>query len=255
SISTQEVQGTMKRFYDLEKEIACNIIEDLGHDCDKMPGAFGKIHTKSLVALTSFSVGLDYLDQEKYDEAREAFQKALDEDPKFDLAEQALMATPASAMLLMTTSETISGLSASGISTAAAGSAVVGGVGIGTTLAVVAVIAGGAAAAAGGGGGSSGGGSGVGTVPPQEWTSWIVPSDPAPYQDVTVWVDVKSAGVTVVYEVSGTDGYKASGSLVSDSSGKISFNIPGAEAGVTDTVTVKVPEWGPSYVQTFIYVF
>jgi hypothetical protein len=123
-----------------------------------MPGAFGKIHTKSLVALTSFGVGLDYLDQEKYDEARDAFQKALDEDPKFDLAEQALVATPVAAMLLMSTSETISGLSSSGISTAAAGSAVVGGVGIGTTAAVVAAIAGGAAAAAGGGGGSSGGG-------------------------------------------------------------------------------------------------
>ncbi len=94
SISTQEAQGAMKRFYDLEKEIACSIIEDLGRDCSKMPGAFGKIHTKSLAALTSFSVGLDYLDQEKYDEAREEFQKALDEDPKFDLAKEALVFTP-----------------------------------------------------------------------------------------------------------------------------------------------------------------
>ena len=159
SISSQEAQGAMKRFYDLEKEIACKIIEDLGRDCDKMPGAFGKIHTKSLVALTSFGVGLDYLDQEKYDEAREAFQKALDEDPKFDLAEQALIATPVAAMLIMSTSETISGLSASGFSSAAAGSAVVGGVGIGTTLAVVAAIAGGTAVAASGGSGSSGGSS------------------------------------------------------------------------------------------------
>jgi tetratricopeptide (TPR) repeat protein len=163
SINTQEAQGALKRFYDLEKEIACEIIEDLGRDCDKMPGAFGKIHTKSLVALTSFGVGLDYLDQEKYDDAREAFQKALDEDPKFDLAEQALMATPVAAMLLMGTSETISGLSSSGFSSAAAGSAVVGGVGIGTTAAVVAAIAGGAAAAASGGGGSSGSSSSTST--------------------------------------------------------------------------------------------
>jgi tetratricopeptide (TPR) repeat protein len=162
-INTQEAQGALKRFYDLEKEIACEIIEDLGRDCDKMPGAFGKIHTKSLVALTSFGVGLDYLDQEKYDDAREAFQKALDEDPKFDLAEQALMATPVAAMLLMGTSETISGLSSSGFSSAAAGSAVVGGVGIGTTAAVVAAIAGGAAAAASGGGGSSGSSSSTST--------------------------------------------------------------------------------------------
>jgi len=163
SIGTQEAQGALKKFYDLEKEIACDIIEDLGHDCEKMPGAFGKVHTKSLPALTSFSVGLDYLDQEQYDEAREAFQKALDEDPKFELAEEALLATPLSAMLAMTTSQTISGLSASGVSSTAAGSAVVGGVGIvttTTTIAGVVALAGGAAAAAGGGGGGGGGGSG-----------------------------------------------------------------------------------------------
>jgi len=159
SIGTQEAQGALKKFYDLEKEIACDIIEDLGHDCEKMPGAFGKVHTKSLAALTSFSVGLDYLDQEQYDEAREAFQKALDEDPKFELAEEALLATPLAAMLVMTTSETISVLSASSIPSTAAGSAVVGGVGIVSTTTIIAgvALAGGAAAAVGGGGGGGGG--------------------------------------------------------------------------------------------------
>ena len=173
SISTQEAQGAIKRFYDLEKEIACDIIKDLGRDCSKMPGAFGKIHTTSLAALTSFSVGLDYLDQEKYDEAREAFQKALDEDPKFDLAEQALMATPISAMAYMGVSETTSGLSSSGVSSAAAGSAIAGGAGVGvvgitTGIIVGAAAVGGIAAAAGGGGGDddSGGSSGGGESPP-----------------------------------------------------------------------------------------
>jgi hypothetical protein len=107
-------------------------------------------------------VGLNYLDQENYDDAREAFQKALDEDPKFDLAEQALIATPVAAMLVMGTSETIAGLSSSGFTSAAAGSAVVGGLGVvGVTTAVVAGVAAvaGGVAAAGGGGGSSGGSS------------------------------------------------------------------------------------------------
>ena len=154
SISTQEAQGALKEFYDLEKVIAYDIIEDLGHDPDKVPGEFGKIHTKSLAALTSFSVGLDYLDQEKYDEAREEFQKALDEDPKFDLAEAALLATPLSAMMLMSSSEMISGLSSSGTSSAAAGSAVVKGVGLATTATAItagAVVVVGGAVAAGGG--------------------------------------------------------------------------------------------------------
>ena len=166
SIDTQEVQGPLKRFYDLEKEIACEIIKDLGRDCSKMPGAFGKIHTKSLAALTSFSVGLDYLDQEKYDEAREEFQKAIDEDPEFDLAKEALVFTPLTAMLLITTSQIISTLSASSASSTAlgsvaAGSAVAGGAGVfGITSAViVGAAAVGGAAAIGGGGGSSGGGS------------------------------------------------------------------------------------------------
>jgi len=149
SIGTQEAQGALKEFYDLEKVIAYDIIEDLGHDPDKVPGAFGKVHTKSLAALTSFSVGLDYLDQEKYDEAREEFQKALDEDPKFELAEAALLATPLSAMLVMTKSDMVSELSASGTSSATAGSAVVGGVGIGSTATIAvgaAVVVGGAVA-------------------------------------------------------------------------------------------------------------
>ncbi|MCJ7687205.1 MAG: tetratricopeptide repeat protein, partial [Desulfobacteraceae bacterium] len=164
SIDTLGVQGAMKEFYHLEKEIACIIIEGLGHYCSKMPGAFGKIHTKSLAALTAFSAGLDYLDQEKYDEAREEFQKALDEDPKFDLAEEALMSTPLTSMLLMTPSQMIIALSYSGASSTASGSASAGAkvagdddgmgvVGVTTAVVVGAATVAGAAAAIGGGGG------------------------------------------------------------------------------------------------------
>ena len=144
--------------------IACIIIEDLGRDCNKMPDAFGKIHTKSLAALTAFSVGLDYFDQEKYDEAREEFQKAIDEDPNFDLAKQALILSPTSAMINMTPSQIILALSYSGASSTALASASAGatvdddddGVGVVgvTTMAVAGVAAAvGVAVAAGGGGG------------------------------------------------------------------------------------------------------
>jgi len=164
-IDTQEVQGPLKKFYDLEKTIACSIIEDLGRDCSKMPGEFRKIHTKSLAALTAFSVGLDYLDQEKYDEAREAFQNALDKDPKFDLAKEYLYNTPLSAMLFMSKSHIISNVSAIGsssnrIGSGVAGSAIVGGgLGvIGLTTGIIAGVGAVAAAASGGGGGGGGGG-------------------------------------------------------------------------------------------------
>lgn len=165
SMNTQEAQGMLLKFYDLEKEIACDIIKDLGRDCSKMPGAFGKIHTKSLAALTSYSVGLDYFDQERYDEAREAFQKAIDEDPNFDLAKEALRLTPLSAMMLKDKNQMISDLSNSAVSSStfsanAAPFAVVGGggggVGVFGTIGILLGAGGIAAIAAVAGGGGGG---------------------------------------------------------------------------------------------------
>jgi hypothetical protein len=46
------------------------------------------------------------------------------------------------------------------------------------------------------------------------------------------------AGVTVQYTVSGTDGYFDSGSLRTNSAGRVSFAIPAGQSGVVDTITV-----------------
>jgi len=164
NIDSLGVQGTLKEFYHLEKMIACVIIENLGLDCNKMPDAFGKIHTKSLRALISYSVGLNYFDQERYDEARAQFQESIDEDPAFDLAKEALVFTPTTAMRLMTPSQVILALSSSSTSSTVLGSASATasdhgdddgiGIGWGTTMAVAGVAAAvGIAVAAGGGGG------------------------------------------------------------------------------------------------------
>ena len=180
NIGTQEAQGELKKFYELEKQIACQIIEDLGKECDKVPAAFHKNHTKSLPAVIFFSAGLDYLDQEKYDQAGETFQKALGEDPSFELAQQALLDTPvpgmqftarsedaAGDMGIGTTDEMITMAANHGVSASAAGTAisvgstrspiVIGGVEIGTTTAIIGgtAVAAGVAVAAGGGGSSS----------------------------------------------------------------------------------------------------
>jgi tetratricopeptide (TPR) repeat protein len=176
-ISSQDAQGVLKEFYDLEKKIACQIIQALGKNCEKVPGGFYIIHTKSLPALVLYSKGLDEFDRENYDEAREMFQKSLDEDPKFDLALAALLATPTSAMLLMSNSQIASSAAASGPSSATAGTAVAGStagtaatastvsagtgvLGLSPTALTVAGVAaaGGVALAAGGGGGGGGGG-------------------------------------------------------------------------------------------------
>ncbi len=154
SAGGQNISGELAKFYELEKVIACGIVSDLGRNCNLAPKDFKKIHTRSLAALEAYSYGLDYLDQEKYDEARNMFQKAVAEDPQFELARMALWATPAAAMLLLTEAQIISSASASAppaaaTSATAAVSTGAGGVSIGTTAAVTGgvVVAGGAVAA------------------------------------------------------------------------------------------------------------
>lgn len=124
-IGNQQEKGALTQFYVLEKKIACMIVAALGKNCDSMPRAFQKVHTNSMSALVAFSWGLDHFDQERYDKAREMFQKALEDDPQFELAEKALLTTPTNAMAAMPVSEMISDISstaksieaASGIST------------------------------------------------------------------------------------------------------------------------------------------
>jgi len=123
-----------------------------------------------------------------------------------------------------------------------------------STLAIAglaAAVAGAGAAAAGGGGHDEG----SEPVQPHEWTSYSIPADPSPGQNVTVVVDVNASGAQVHWEWVGTDLWNDSGISTSGSNGEIRFTIPGAAEGVTDTVTVSVPDWGPTFVRTFSYTF
>lgn len=160
-VGDQQAGGKLSKFYEVEKELACQIVRQLGRVCANAPQAFSKIHTKSLPAMVAYSEGLDYLDDDQYDEARIMFQRALDEDPNFGLAQAALLATPAAAMLLMTESQMISSAAAAAPSpaatavgsTAAVSTGTVsagGGLGLGTTAAIAGgvVVAGGVTAAA-----------------------------------------------------------------------------------------------------------
>jgi hypothetical protein len=69
------------------------------------------------------------------------------------------------------------------------------------------------------------------------------PPDPAPQETVTMKVQIfpRKAGISVSYNVAGTDGYTASGTIATDANGEITFTIPGGAASVSDTVTVAIP--------------
>lgn len=135
AVGSQHAQGKLDDFFTLEKEIACGILTAMGKECDAAPKAFHKMHTRSLPAFVAFSEGLDYFDQRQYDDARKKFQQALKEDPEFDLAQQALAATPLGTMAFWNTSQMVSSASASGIPSTAAASATAGSATVGTTAA------------------------------------------------------------------------------------------------------------------------
>ncbi len=125
-VGTQQTQGELKKFYELEKKIACMIAKGLDKNCEDAPPEFGKTHTDNLQALISYSWGLEFFDEQNYDEARSMFRKALNEDPKFELAQQALLATPYTAMAYWNTAQIISSATENGLSPAAAASATEG---------------------------------------------------------------------------------------------------------------------------------
>lgn len=135
AVGSQHAQGNLDDFFTLEKEIACGILTAMGKGCDAAPKAFHKVHTRSLPAFVAYSEGLDYFDQRQYDAARNKFQQALKEDPEFDLAQQALAATPLGTMALWNTSQMVSSASASGIPSTAAASATAGSATVGTATA------------------------------------------------------------------------------------------------------------------------
>ena len=62
------------------------------------------------------------------------------------------------------------------------------------------------------------------------------------------------SGVTILYTVSGTDGYYKSQRVQTDASGTVTFGIPAAkEHGVRDTISVSAVLSGRTAVATFVW--
>ena len=89
-------RGPRQDFFGMEKEMVFGILETLGM-VDLAPAvkeAVEKRHTENMDAFLNYSRGLDFLDRRQFSQARQAFQEAVNLDPRFDLAIEALRSTP-----------------------------------------------------------------------------------------------------------------------------------------------------------------
>lgn len=91
-IGVQEAYGQAREFLELEKQIVHGILDTLG--VTEIPAAVDKVHTRSWDAYANFTLGLKFLAEDRFGEARSAFQLALRFDPNFTLAEAFHLATP-----------------------------------------------------------------------------------------------------------------------------------------------------------------
>lgn len=94
-LGAQEADGGQREFFSLQKQIVYGILKTLG--ITDIPASVHVIHTRSWEAYARFAAGLQFLAEDRFDEARQAFRAALDFDPAFALARDSLLNTPAKA--------------------------------------------------------------------------------------------------------------------------------------------------------------
>lgn len=94
-----DAQGPVDELFEMEKRLVFGILGTMGISRDDMDPetrkAVDAYHTRSLDALMSYAQGLDYLDMGRFGEAKDAFQNAVELDPEFNLANEAMISTPA----------------------------------------------------------------------------------------------------------------------------------------------------------------
>jgi len=97
-LASPKAEGRLVAFYKVEKALVFKILCGIGHCPESLDSrtrlAVEKVHTKNFKAFQLYSEGLDFFDQGRYREAARAFFLALEEDPQFALARNALLDTP-----------------------------------------------------------------------------------------------------------------------------------------------------------------
>lgn len=88
---SKSVSGSMEKLFEIEKELAFGILDDLGvilTEAEK--NAIMKVPTQSFDAFMAYSRGLNYMDKGMFREAAQEFQKALLADPQFSAPKEEL---------------------------------------------------------------------------------------------------------------------------------------------------------------------
>ncbi|MGH8012917.1 MAG: tetratricopeptide repeat protein [Candidatus Binataceae bacterium] len=90
-LGNEQISGPLQNFFELEKQLAFAMLNDLGYSPKSLSPAevraVSKPETRSLPAFTDFSKGLEAEDQQDYAAAQADFQNALQLDPAFALAQ------------------------------------------------------------------------------------------------------------------------------------------------------------------------
>jgi len=91
-------EGQKQKFFELEKQIVFDILAELGinrEDLDEnVLKALEEVETRNYDAFISYGLGLGYLDNKNYSQAKQAFGRAADLDPEFQTADTAEKTTP-----------------------------------------------------------------------------------------------------------------------------------------------------------------
>jgi tetratricopeptide (TPR) repeat protein len=86
-----KVSGSLLEFYQLEKNLAFDVIDAMKITLSREEkDAIQKVPTKNLLAFMAFCRGLDQMDQQNWDVARQEFAAALKQDPGFQMARSEL---------------------------------------------------------------------------------------------------------------------------------------------------------------------
>jgi len=90
-LAQRAVQGTVDKFFTLEKKLAFKIVDSMGITLTQEErNAISKIPTESFAAFLAYCRGLDYDDRGMYKKAEAEFQRAAELDPNFMQARENL---------------------------------------------------------------------------------------------------------------------------------------------------------------------